>query len=111
LCKGVDEQKEDGWYPSETLVKVRKIMRAKLHALRSGRIPSDEEFLSVLLEPSTPGQETVELDIEEGVLEEEDRPVEEENIEDDEGGDLERWAIESMENIVKQPVEHLSISL
>jgi len=87
-------------------------MRGKLVALRSGRVPDDEEFLPILLEPSTPGQETAEPETEEGVLEEDDRPVEGENV-GGEGGDeeeLERQAIENMENIVKQPAAHLSTS-
>lgn len=86
-------------------------MRGKLAALRSGRVPSDDEFLPMLLEPSTPGQETAEPETEDGVLEDEDKPVEEENVEgeDDGGEELEQQAIENMENLVQQPAAHLSI--
>ena len=87
-------------------------MRGKLVVLRSQRVPDDESFAPILLEPSTPGQETAEAEIEEGVLEEEDRPVEGENVEGEEGEEeeLERQAIANMENIVKQPTAHLSTS-
>jgi len=65
----------------------------------------------MLLEPVSPGQETVEPEMEDGVLEEEDVPVEGENVEEKEAEDeLERHAIENVENIVRQPAAHLSIS-
>jgi len=87
-------------------------MRGKLVALRSGRIPDDDEFAPILLEQVTSGQETAEPETEEGVLEEDDRPVEGENVEGEEGEEeeLERQAIANMENIVKQPTAHLSTS-
>jgi hypothetical protein len=97
------------------LFKIRKILRGKLAALREGRIPNDEEFLPMLLEPVSPKQETVEPEPEDGVLEGEegeDVPVEGENVGDENEveEELERQVIENMENIVKQPAAHLSIS-
>jgi hypothetical protein len=88
-------------------------MRSKLAALREGRIPDDEEFLPMLLEPVSPEQETVEPEPEDGVLEGEDVPVEGENVEDENEveEELERQVFENMENIVKQPAAHLSISI
>jgi hypothetical protein len=85
-------------------------MRSKLAALRDRQIPNDEEFLPILLEPITPGRETVEPETEDIVLEGEDVPVEGENVEDDNDveEELVRHAIENMENIVKQPTAHLS---
>jgi hypothetical protein len=89
-------------------------MRAKLSALREGKILPDDEFASILLdnsisvtspleEPSLPAGE--EVDQHSG--EEDDEQLEGENIEDEKSmGDLEDHLIVGL---VEQSKEHLSI--
>jgi hypothetical protein len=105
----------DGWYPAETLMKLKKIMRGKLLALRQGRILSDDEFISILYDKSiatNPASDErgasapPEDEQEEEDAEEEDE-VEGENVEEDRG--LNARVDDLINNLIQQSEEHLSI--
>jgi len=95
-------------------------MRAKLLALREGRIPSDEEFIPILEDgniAATAAQEDRDASVrpENDAPEEEDEEddnqvegeiVEEEKIEDDQ--EFKDRLEELMKDLVKPPQEHLS---
>ena len=110
----VDQKENDGWYPAETLVKVKKIMRAKLSALREGRLPSDDEFASLLLDNNisvTPPPEESFLPAGEIVdgdsVYDDDEQLEGENVDDENlmGDQVDHL----MTNLMEQSREHLSI--
>lgn len=90
-------------------------MRAKLLALREGRILSDDEFISVLSDNSvsvTPAPEEPGLPAEEDAVDEDaeddDEQVEGENI--DEEKSLNDQVDHLMVNLMEQSKDHLSIS-
>jgi hypothetical protein len=106
----------DGWYPAETMVKIRKVMRAKLMALRQGRIPSDEELLPILEDPNldvASAQEEVEPSVppEEEDEEEEgdDEQVEGEIVAEE--TEVDKEVNEMMDNVIQQSKEHQSESI
>ena len=102
---------------------MRKILRAKLLALREGRIPSDEEFIPILEDTNIAATEAQE-DRDTSVRPENDAPreedpgdedddnqvegeiVEEEKVEDDQ--EFKDRVEELMKDLVKPPPEHLS---
>lgn len=109
-------KENDGWYPAETLLKLKKIMRGKLLALRQGRIPLDDEFTLILHdkcistnlaseefdESIAPEDEQEEEGAEEG------NEVEGENVEEDRR--LTTRVDDLIMNLIQQSEEHLSIS-
>ena len=95
-------------------------MRAKLLASREGRIPSDEEFTSILQDhtiSTSPGpEESVvpdqleqpeDVDVDEDE-DDDDEPVEGEIVEDEKT--LDAHVDDLMMNLVQQSAEHLSTS-
>ena len=116
-------QENDGWYPTETLLRVRKIMRAKLLALREGRIPNDEEFIPILEDTNIVATATQEdrdtsARSENDVSgerdagdEEDDNQIEGETVEEEKAEDNQEFKArleELMKDLVKPPPEHLS---
>jgi hypothetical protein len=96
--------------------KIKRIMRGKLAALKKGRIPSDDEFTSILLDESevVPGRRPLETSVapgeEEEVEEEEEgdgQELEGENPETDQ--DLNAQVDHLMKNLLEQSQEHQSI--
>src|SRR5271170_7178530 len=100
-------------------------MRAKLLALREGRIPSDEEFIPILedrniaaaaaqedrdasVRPENDAPEEEDAGDEEDDNQVEGETVEEEKVEDDQ--EFKDRLEELMKDLVKPPQEHLSIS-
>jgi hypothetical protein len=93
------------------MIKLRNIMRAKLLALREGRIALDEEFTSILEDTNIAGSESEgELDDveDEGEDDEDVEPdrVEGEHIETEQ--DLESRMDDLVTNLMKQSEEHQS---
>jgi hypothetical protein len=91
-------------------------MRAKLAALKKGRIPTDDEFTSILLDDSevVPGRRDLETSAAPG--EEEEEEEEEEEVEEGDGQELEGENPETvnaqvdhlMKNLLEQSQEHQS---
>jgi hypothetical protein len=89
-------------------VKIKTIMRAKLSALRDGRIADDSEFTSILLDTNITAETSVapeDEDLEdEDEDEDEDEQVEGENVETEH--DLEARVDHLMMNLMQQSEEH-----
>jgi len=98
------------------LAKFKRIMRAKLLALREGRMAEDAEFEAILTETETPrlggGEESRppedEHDAEEEVLEGERDDGDEEGGENNGDAELDAQVDEMMLNLMQQSAEHQS---
>ena len=97
----------DGWYPSDTQIILRTIMRAKLSALREGKILSDEEITKIDRGISTSAVTSEIAPAEEE--EEEEFDIEEEEESNDYEKELNAQVDTLMQNLMKQPMEHQSI--
>jgi len=108
----------DGWYPGDTMAKVKAVMRAKLLALRQGRIPSDDEVrhLMNVTTVSAPESSSVrpEEDEDEDEVSEDEEDEEEGEGEEENGnsnsGELNQKVDAFMANIIRQPSEFQSMS-
>jgi len=108
-------QESDGWYPTDTMEKLRLVMREKLSILREGRVPTEEEIQPLMDTTIFPSAAETSLPPEEGEPgedeEEEDEGEDEEEEEEDIANDNElNDKLETlMANIVRQPPEFQSI--
>jgi len=118
FCGGPLMKETDGWYPADTMAKVKAVMRAKLLALRQGRIPSDDEVrhLMNVTTVSAPESSSVqpEEDEDEDEVSEDEEDEEEGEGEEENGnsnsGELNQNVDAFMANIIRQPLEFQSMS-
>jgi hypothetical protein len=102
--------------------KVKRIMRGKLKALKEGRIPTDDEFLPILLDDTeiVSGRRYPKSSAAPGEEEEEDEQEEEESADEGDGQELAGENPETdnelnaqvdhlMKNLLEQSQEHQSI--